>query len=105
MNLGFKAMNYDVIEAKYLSDYKIKVTFEDGKTGIIDFKSFINKGGVFDKFKDKEYFKNFKVNPEMGTITWGDDEVDVAETPFIPLLPAALYQNDISPPLYIEKDG
>jgi len=71
-------MSYDVTSAEYVSEYKIKMTFEDGKTGIIDFMPFTRKGGVFDKFKDKEYFKNFKVNPEIGTITWGDDEVDVA---------------------------
>lgn len=71
-------MNYDVTSAEYLSGYKINVTFEDGKTGIIDFMPYTKKGGVFDKFKDKKYFKNFKVNPEIGTISWGDNEIDVA---------------------------
>jgi len=58
--------------------YKIKTTFENGKMGTIDFLAFIHKGGGFDKFKDRNYFKNFQVNSEVGTIIWGDGEVDVA---------------------------
>ncbi len=71
-------MSYDVISAEYLNEYRIKFTFEDGKSEIIDFLPFTKKGGVFGKFMDREYFKNFKINQEIGTITWGDDEVDVA---------------------------
>ena len=36
-----------------------------------------------------EYFKNFKVNPEMGTISWGDDEVDVAPETLYALISAS----------------
>lgn len=67
----------DVISANYKGGYKIEVTFEDGATGVVDFSKYLTKGGVFEKFKDIEFFKNFKINAELGVITWGD-EVDIA---------------------------
>jgi hypothetical protein len=67
----------DVISANYKGKYKIEVTFEDGVTGVVDFSKYLSKGGVFEKFKDIEFFKNFKINEELGVLTWGD-EVDIA---------------------------
>jgi len=81
----------DVVSAIYKGEYKIEVTFEDGVTGIVDFYKFLNKGGVFKKFKDIEFFKNFSINNELGVLTWGDEEVDIA--------PETLYAEATSSPL------
>ena len=70
-------MLQDVIAANYKGGYKIEVTFEDGATGVVDFSKYLSKGGVFEKFKDIEFFKNFKINEELGVLTWGDG-VDIA---------------------------
>ena len=67
----------DVVSAKYKGEYKIELIFEDGVTGIVDFSKFISRGGVFEKFRDIEFFKNFSINRELGVLTWGD-EVDIA---------------------------
>ena len=67
----------DVISADYKGGYKIEVTFEDGAKGIVDFSKYLSKGGVFEKFKDLEFFKNFKINVELGVLAWGD-EIDIA---------------------------
>ena len=67
----------DVISASYKGEYKIELTFEDGASGIVDFSKYLSRGGVFDKFKNIEFFKNFKVNQEIGVLTWGD-EIDIA---------------------------
>ena len=67
----------DVVSAIYKGEYKIEVTFEDGVTGIVDFSKFLSKGGVFEKFRNIEFFKNFRINRELGILTWGD-EVDIA---------------------------
>ncbi len=67
----------DVVSATYKGKYKIEITFEDGKKGIVDFSKYLNKGGVFERFKDINFFKSFKVNLELGVLSWGD-EVDVA---------------------------
>lgn len=67
----------DVISAVYKGDYRIEVTFEDGKKGIVDFTRYLEIGGVFERFKDKDFFSRFHVNQELGTLSW-QDEVDVA---------------------------
>jgi hypothetical protein len=70
-------MYIDIISAKYKDGYKIELTFENGRSGIIDFAKYIEKGGVFSKLTDLEYFKRFQVNQELGILTWSD-EIDVA---------------------------
>lgn len=67
----------DVVSATYKGKYKIEITFEDGKKGIVDFSKYLHKGGVFERFRDINFFKSFKVNSELGVLSWGD-EVDVA---------------------------
>ena len=70
-------MLYDVVSAIYNGGYRIKLTFDDGKKGIVDFSEYLAKGGVFDRFKDVEFFKNFSINDELGTLTW-QDAIDLA---------------------------
>ena len=53
-------MLLDIINAGYINDFKIKVKFENGEEGIIDFKEYLQKGGVFKRLKDKKYFKSYK---------------------------------------------
>ncbi len=80
----------DVISANYKGGYKIKVTFEDGASGVVDFSKYLLEGGVFEKFKDMVFFKNFKINEELGVLTWGD-EIDIA--------PETLYSEATNSPL------
>jgi hypothetical protein len=53
------------------------LVFDDGKKGIVDFYKFLDKGGVFEKLRNLEYFKNFSVSTELGVLTWYG-EVDIA---------------------------
>ena len=80
----------DVISAKYKGEYKIELIFEDGASGIVDFSKFISRGGVFEKFRDIEFFKNFSINNELGVLTWGG-EIDIA--------PETLYAEATKTPL------
>ena len=68
----------DVVSAVYKVGYQIELTFEDGVSGTVDFAKYVHQGGVFEKFKDIEFFKNFSINRELGVLTWGDNEVDIA---------------------------
>jgi hypothetical protein len=70
-------MYHDVTEMRILEDYKLQLTFDDGKSGVLDCKPFIDKGGVFSKLRDPEFFKSVKINSELGVLTW-DDEIDIA---------------------------
>ncbi len=70
-------MIHDVVGAMYKGGYTIELEFDDGERGIVDFSKYLHKGGVFERFKDPEFFRNFTVSEELGTLTWGN-EVDVA---------------------------
>lgn len=83
-------MYKDVISATYRGRYKIEVGFEDGAKGVVDFSKYLSKGGVFDKFKDIEFFKNFKIDKELGVLAW-EDERDIA--------PETLYSEATGAPL------
>jgi hypothetical protein len=83
-------MHYDVISAEYLGDYSLEINFGNGKAGVVDFKKYIQKGGIFARLKDLEFFKKFTVNRELGTITW-NNEIDIA--------PETLYSEATKEPL------
>jgi hypothetical protein len=83
-------MYIDIISAKYKGGYKIELTFENGRSGVVDFTKYIEKGGVFSKLSDIGYFKHFQVNKELGVLTW-DEEIDVA--------PEVLYSESTGEPL------
>jgi len=60
-------MIHDVVAASYTGGYEIEVTFDDGNGGVVDFSSYLDREGVFDRFKDIVFFKNFKINQDVGS--------------------------------------
>ena len=69
-------MFFEIIEAQYIADYKIKLQFEDGSTGIADLSEYPDSDNVFRQFLDIDYFKGFRI--EYGTLIWGNGELDIA---------------------------
>ena len=55
--------------AEYLREYKILVTFEDGKTGVVDLRHEL-WGEVFEPLRDVGLFRRFRFDPELDTIVW-----------------------------------
>ena len=47
-------MMLHITEAKYLTDYKVQVVFNDGKEGVADLSDAL-RGPVFDPLKDKKF--------------------------------------------------
>lgn len=70
-------MYHDVVGLECLEDFTLKLTFDDGKSGILDCKPFIAKGSVFSKLHDPLVFKKAVINQELGVVSW-DDELDIA---------------------------
>lgn len=70
-------MYHDVINVKCLDEFRLELTFDDGKSGILDCKPIIAKGGVFSKLQNPQVFKKAHINEELGVITW-DDDIDIA---------------------------
>jgi len=59
----------DVVEVRYVRDYTVWIKFDDRIHGEVDIsRSF--KGPVFEPLRDHAYFKQIRVNPELGTIVW-----------------------------------
>jgi Protein of unknown function (DUF2442) len=69
-------MDFEITEAGYVADYKIKLKFMDGSSGTVDLSTYVDKNNVFKAFQDMSYFKKFRV--EYGTIVWGNGELDIA---------------------------
>lgn len=63
------------IEVKALQNYDLYIKFEDGKEKIYNVKHLVEKIPFYRKLKDKEYFKNVKV--DGNTIMWEQGE-DIA---------------------------
>lgn len=58
---------YNVVQAKYIRDYILEITFSDGLSCPIDFSQFFS-GSVFEPLRDKDYFKKFFL--EGWTVAW-----------------------------------
>ena len=70
-------MLHDVVSATYLGDYLIEIEFDDGRHGTVDFAKYLERPGVFERFRNLEFFQSFSINKELGVLTWGD-EIDIA---------------------------
>ncbi|MBC8207494.1 MAG: DUF2442 domain-containing protein [Kiritimatiellales bacterium] len=71
-------MNYDITSAEYLDGYRLTLRFQDGASGIADLKTMIDRGGVFTPLEDVELFKTFSLSPYWNTLTWCDEQIDIA---------------------------
>ncbi len=70
-------MRHDVVSASYGGAYLIDIEFDDGRRGTVDFTKYVDRRGVFERFKDLQFFRNFTINKELGVLTWGN-EIDIA---------------------------
>ena len=66
---GRKMDMHFVKGVKYVTEYQLLLTFEDGVRKLVDLKSHL-KGEIFKPLKDIHYFKTVSVNPDLDTIVW-----------------------------------
>ena len=59
----------EVTGAKWVKKYCVQITFNDLQKDVIDLEKYLGKG-IFKELKNIEKFKRFKVDRELGTITW-----------------------------------
>jgi len=66
-----------VVDAKYISEYKIDVVFSDGTSKVVDLKEdiFSDKREKMQQLRDINYFKQVEYNEEVASIAW-DNGVD-----------------------------
>ena len=69
----------DITGVEVIGEYRLRLTFEDGSVGDVDFSE-QEWRGVFEPLRDPSYFARVEVDPEGGTITWPDG-LDMAPEP------------------------
>jgi hypothetical protein len=58
-----------ITDARYIADHTIWLRFADGVEGEVDLSREL-EGEVFEPLKDAEYFKSFRLHPELKTLVW-----------------------------------
>jgi len=58
-----------ITNARYLEDYKVEVSFNNGRKGIADLADAL-KGAMFEPLKNKSAFSRLVVDKELDTIVW-----------------------------------
>jgi len=63
-------MLQDVTGVECLTEYRLRLRFEDGVEGIVNVTELVSLTGIFAPLKDKTYFAQVRVNGDIGTICW-----------------------------------
>jgi len=58
-----------ITNARYLEDYKVAVSFDNGREGVADLADAL-KGPMFEPLRNKSEFPALIVDKELKTITW-----------------------------------
>jgi len=77
---------------EYVSGYRIRVRFADGRAGEIDLTDEL-WGEVFEPLKDPAIFRRFRIDKELNTISW-ETGADLA--------PEYLYERVAQPALAVD---
>lgn len=77
-----------VKKARHVRDYVIEFTFTDGSVREIDLDRYL-WGPVFERVRNLDYFRKFKVDRESGTIVWPNGADIDPDVLYLGLSPAA----------------
>jgi hypothetical protein len=58
-----------IVDAHYVSGFKIWIRFNDGVEGDVDLSRELT-GPIFEPLRDIEAFKRFRLHPELHTLVW-----------------------------------
>lgn len=63
-------MPHEVVAVQVLAEHRLRVQFEDGLAGEIDVAEAISFHGVFESLESDAYFRQVRINSELGVIEW-----------------------------------
>jgi hypothetical protein len=66
---------YHITRIEPLNDHRLRLSFDDGTEGIIDFNDRIRIGGIFAKLADADFFSHAIISNDSRYIQW-TDEID-----------------------------
>ncbi len=65
-----------IVNVRHVEEYRLELTFSNGDKAELDFRDrIVGRGGVFAPLEDIGFFRQVKVDPEIGTLVW-PNEVD-----------------------------
>ena len=65
-----KPMPHEVVTVRPLAERRLWLQFEDGSQGEIDLAESIAFRGVFEPLQADDFFRQVRVNAELGVIEW-----------------------------------
>ncbi len=68
-----------VTDLAVIRDHRVRLTFEDGAQGEVDFSHWSWRG-VFEPLRDPAYFREVQLDDELGTIVWPNGADIATET-------------------------
>jgi hypothetical protein len=78
-NMVFMDQLHDVTGVEVSGEYRLRLTFDDGTVGDVDFTG-REWRGVFELLRDPGYFARVTLDAEAGTVTWPNG-ADMAPEP------------------------
>jgi hypothetical protein len=58
-----------IVDARYVSGFKVWIRFSDGAEGDVDLSRELT-GPIFEPLRNVEEFKQLKLHPELHTLVW-----------------------------------
>jgi hypothetical protein len=77
--MTFVEQLHDIVGVEVTGDYRLRLTFDDGTVGEVDFAG-REWRGVFEPLRDPDYFARVAVDAEGDTVTWPNG-ADMAPEP------------------------
>jgi hypothetical protein len=77
--MAFVDQLHDVIGVEVSGKFRLRLTFDDGTVGEVDFAG-REWRGVFEPLRDPDYFSRVTVDAAAGTVTWPNG-ADMAPEP------------------------
>jgi hypothetical protein len=60
---------YRVVSFEIQGPFTLRVTFDDGKSQVINFRSVLN-GALYGPLQDERFFNMVEIDPEVHTLVW-----------------------------------
>lgn len=60
----------NVVAVEQTGPHRLRIRFDDGAEGEVDFQTVLSFKGVFAPLRDPEYFAQVRVDEEAGTLVW-----------------------------------
>jgi hypothetical protein len=68
-----------VTDAKYLGNFRVQVSFNDGREGVAELRDAL-RGPVFEPLRDESLFAQLSVDTELDTISWPTERISRRST-------------------------